>query len=150
MKYIKTYENFDNPRLQDLKDLLNYLTKTFNELGYDHKGYLDMGKYEVQFSDNKTDYKRCFNLEGEYSTSGWGGIRAKIFLSIVMRIGSLSDGLVKFIPAYFKTINGLELYREDSDFYNTTFEIVGNLNDITEQITVEDIKMKFDSNKYNL
>ena len=144
MKYIKTYENFDNPRLQDLKDLLSYLKNIFNELGYDHVCYLDRGKYEYQFSDlNKEKDQHCFNLEGEYSTS-------KIFLSVILRIGSFDDNFSKFIPEYFKSIEGLELYSENADWYNTTFEVVGNLNDITEQISVKDIKMKYDAKKFNI
>jgi hypothetical protein len=87
--------------------------------------------------------QHCFNLEGEYSTS-------KIFLGVNLRIGSYDDELSKFLPEYFKTIEGLELYKEDLAWLVTTFEVVGNLNDITEQIYVEDIKMKFDTNKYNL
>ena len=142
----KIYENrfLANPRLQDLKDLLSYLTKIFNELGYDQVSYWDRGKYEIQFSDwNKEKDQHCFNLEGEYSVS-------KIFLAVIMRIGSFNDNFVKFIPEYFKTIEGLELYSESPDWYNTTFEVVGNLNDITDQITTEDIKIKFSANKYNL
>ena len=146
MKHLKTYENkfSDNPRLQELKELLSYLTKIFNELGYDHSSWYEIGKYEIQFSDlNKEKHKHCFNLEGEYSTS-------KIFLAVILRIGSFDDDLSKFLQEYFKTIKGLKLHSESSEWYNTTFEVVGNLNDITKQISVEDIKMKFNAKKYNI
>jgi hypothetical protein len=145
MKYIKKYEQtFDNPRLQDLKDLLSHLIKVFNELGYDNKNYFDNAKYEIQFSNiTKIKDQHTFNLEGEFSIT-------KIFLAIKMRIGSLNDNLIKFIPKYFKTINGLELYNENPYFYITTFEIVSNLYNIIEQISIKDIQIKFDANKYNI
>ena len=143
MKYIKTYEDSfdDNPRLPDLLKLITYLKKVFQGFGYTlDDWYRNIDMYELYFNFKKG---RAFDIIGDYSTT-------LIFLKVVMRIASTDDILAKFIPEYFKTIDGLKLYREDKDFFTTTFQIVGDVDDIISQITKEDIETKIESIKYNL
>lgn len=137
---ITLFENF-NPMLDEQKKLLSHITKIFNQMGYDYYGYLDRGTFETDYFKTKNNI--VFNIKGDHSVS-------LIFLTITLRIGSVDDEVAKFVPDYFKTIDGLELYREDKDWFNTTFEIVGNVDDIIKQITVEDFEIKFKSKNYNL
>lgn len=146
MRYIKQFEKYPtfNIQLDFQKKLLSHITKVFNELGYDYGGFFLGTTHETEFYVSIDGEKeRAFTIKGDHSVS-------LIFLSVILGIGSLTDELGKFVPTYFKTINGLELYSEHKDFYNTTFKIVGDVDNIIEQITAEDIKLKFESNKYNL
>jgi len=140
MRYIRTFEDSfgKNPRLHDLYKIINYLKILFQDFGYEYnRGY---SINELEFKNKKG---RVFDINGDYSTT-------LIFLSVVMRIESTNDILANFIPEYFKTIDGLKLYREDNDFFSTTFQIVGDVDDIISQITKDDIEMKLKTKSYNL
>ena len=139
MKYLKKYENI-NPRLDDLKKLLDHLTKVIKRFGYDYSNFFEHFKYEVEFRNEK---ELVFTIEGDFSVS-------LIYLSVNLRIGSFDDDLSKFFSEYFKTIDGLTLYNESSSFFVTTFRIDGDVNEIIKQITKEDIEMKYQGNKFNI
>jgi len=140
MRYIKVFEDFDdNPRLSDLLKLLKHLKYIFQDFGYQLE-FWNNDKYESYFKNKKG---RVFDIIGDYSSQ-------LIFLKVVMRIESPNDTLAKFIPEYFKTIDGLKLYREDKDFFTTTFQIVGDVDDIISQITKDDIEIKLKTKSYNL
>ena len=142
MKYIKTYEDINpNKRLDELKKLLNHLVEMFNELGYDNeRNYDDYQYVNLFWNANK---QRSFNLNGEFSNS-------LIFLDVGMRVGYTRDNLAKFIPNYLKTINGLVLCSESPQFFTTTFQVVDNVDNIIDQISVEDFKLKMEREKYNI
>ena len=156
MKYIKVYEDINpNTRLDELKRLLSHLAEMFKELGYYHVSKYDEYQYANNFFTTKPPSIRtknlnfppqkinCFDIDGEFSKS-------LIFLSVTMRIASKDDELVKFIPEYFKTISGLKLYSENPNFFNTQFEVVDDVDNIIEQITIKDFKGKLQSKKYNI
>ena len=39
---------------------------------------------------------------------------------------------------------------ENKDFFNTQFEVVDNVDNIIDQITIEDFKQKLQSKKFNI
>ena len=139
MKYLKLYEEITNTRLPDLKKLLDHLVEVFTNIGYYHNNFLS-DELETHFV-TKDSGSRIFDLLGDYSS-------AFIIIKIIIRIAS--NATDKQIPEYFKTIDGLKLYSEDKDWYSTTFQIVGDVDDIISQITKEDIETKIESIKYNL
>ena len=144
MKYIKKYESVNpNPRLDELKKLLIYLTNLFKELGYGHEKHYDETQYVNNFYNEEKNAKRSFDIDGEFSNS-------LIFLSVTMRIGSIDDELVEFIPDYLKTLDGLELYSENKDFYYTTFNVVDKVDNIIDQISIDDFKQKLQAKKFNI
>jgi hypothetical protein len=151
MKYLKTYENKINPRLDELKKLLSHLAEMFKELGYYHLPKYDEYQYannfftdiSTMFGHGPNNGQNCFDINGEFSNS-------LIFLCITMRIASIDDDLVKFIPEYLKTINGLKLYSENPSFFNTQFQVVDNVDNIIYQISIDDFKKKLQSKKYNI
>jgi len=67
-----------------------------------------------------------------------------------MRIKSIDDNVSEYIPEYFKTIDGLKLYRDNPGFYTTSFQVVDNVDNIIPQITKEDFEFKINTIKYNL
>jgi len=156
MKYLKKFEIFatnPNPRLDDLKKLLSHLVEMFKELGYYHLPKYDEFEYVNNFFSNKIGLfshldrghpgHNCFDINGEFSNS-------LIFLSITERIGSTNDDLANFIPEYFKTIKGLKLHSEDNMFFQVNFEVVDNVDNIINKISIEDFKQKLQLKKYNI
>ena len=141
MKYIKMFENNKNTRLDELKKLLSHIRQLFCiEFGYIYKQYYTDDKYENIFL-NEGD--TSFEITGQFSSS-------LIFFQVVLRSGSIDDNIVKYIPEYFKTINGLYFYSNNPKFYTTTFEVVDNVDNIIPQITIEDFESKMRGKKYNL
>jgi len=147
MKYIKKYESVNpNSRLDELKKLLSHFVSMFKELGYGHQAHYDEYQYVNNFynQDFKNNFdRRAFDIDGEFSNS-------LIFLSVTMRIASVDDELVEFIPDYLKTISGLKLYSENPGFFNTQFEIVDNVDNIIDQISIKDFELKADRKKFNI
>jgi len=142
MKYIKAYEGVNpNKRLDELKKLLSHLSDIFIQLGYEHSQNYDEYQYTNHFYRKQRE--NSFDIVGEFSNS-------LIFLAFIKRIGSLDDDLAQYIPKYFRTIKGLKLYSENTTFNNTTFEVIDNVDDIIEQISMEDIELKMDREKYNI
>ena len=139
MKYLKLYEEITNTRLPDLKKLLDHLVEVFTNIGYYHNNFLS-DELETHFV-TKDSGSRIFDLLGDYSS-------AFIIIKIIIRIAS--NATDKQIPEYFKTIDGLKLYSEDKDWYSTTFQIVGDVDDIISQITEDSLKMFLDAKKYNI
>jgi len=142
MKHLKTYED-NNYRedLNDLKKLLYHIKNVIDSLGYlSITNFIDT-QYNIYFSKFPNTEKKIFEIQGEFSKS-------LTFLSITLRIGMNDFSL--FIQQYFKTINGLELYNENPNFFNIQYKITGGVDDIINQISKDDIKLKMDTNKYNL
>jgi hypothetical protein len=144
MRYIKTYEDSENIEelKKDLKKLLLHIRRILNNY---YSSTVDFGddQYSIYFSNISVPTQRVIDIQGEFSSS-------LTFLSITLRIGSIYDDFPKFLQEYFKTISGLELYNESPSFYNTQFKITGDMDDIINQISKEDIEIKSNSNKYNI
>ena len=139
MKYLKLYEEINNPRLPDLKKLLDHLVEVFNNIGYYHNNFFS-DELETHFV-TKDSGSRIFDLKGNFS-------RAYIIISITMR--SASNAYEEQIQEYFKTIEGLKIYSEDKDWYRISFEIFGDVDNIISQITEDSLKMFLDAKKYNI
>ena len=139
MKYIKLFEH-KNTRLDELTKLLSHIANMFAEFGYINKPYYTNDKYANNFYNEKG---RSFDINGEFSSS-------LIVFDVIMRVASANDDLVDYIPEYFKTIDGLKLYRERPEWFTTVFEVVDNVDNIIPQITKEDFESKMNGNKYNL
>ena len=139
MKYLKLYEEINNPRLPDLKKLLDHLVEVFTNIGYYHNNFFS-DELETHFV-TKDSGSRIFDLKGNFS-------RAYIIISITMR--SASNAYEEQIQEYFKTIEGLKIYSEDKDWYRISFEIFGDVDNIISQITEDSLKMFLDAKKYNI
>ena len=139
MKYIKLFEH-KNTRLDELKKILDHISNVFIEFGYINKRYYTDDKYENHFY-NEED--RSFDITGEFSSS-------LIVFDVIMRAKSIDDIIVEYIPEYFKTIDGLNLYRESPEWFTTSFEVVDNVDDMIPQITKEDFESKMNVKKYNI
>jgi len=141
MKYLKKIEEVNpftvNERLITLKELLSHIIKVFNELGFDNKNYWNNSKYEVEFR-NKKHLPNLWNIE----------MYIDYFVNkIILKITNLNNNsIIKFIPEYFKTIDGVKFL--DKDKYTSKFEI--NFNIDIKQINKKDFEFKLKADEYNL
>jgi len=135
----KTNDNFDNSDTE-VKKLLSHLIKILNIYSYDYSNYYNSnGQHETEFYDL---YK--FNLYTISVDSILGS-----HLSIHR---NKNTKLYFFIMQYFKSISGLKVSNETK--YYITYDIIGDVDDIIKQITIEDFDYKYeiynDANKFNL
>jgi len=142
MKYIKEKESYigiyNNPKLSELKKLLNHLTNVFHELGFDYCNYINNGEYEVEF--NKGDDLFYIVLS----------LRAEGLLLQIKKASTFGSNFLHFIPEYFKSVEGLKkLETINSTINSITFKI-NNVESIIEQVTVEDIEKRYKISKYKL
>lgn len=139
MKYLKLYEEITNTRLPDLKKLLDHLVEVFTNIGYYHNNFLS-DELETHFV-TKDSGSRIFDLLGDYSSA---------YIIIIITMRSASKAYDEQIQEYFKIIEGLKIYSENKDWYRISFEIVGDVDDIINQITEDSLKMFLDAKKYNI
>jgi len=141
MKYIKKYEDLNLAHEFDInesKRLLSHLIKIFNEIGYDNSNYYDRGKHESEFFEN-SHFLFLISVEAKYQK----------ILSITISILGNRNETVSFIPKYFDSISGLKkLHNSLSDVFD--YEIIGDVDDIIDQISTDNFEIKINSNKYNL
>jgi len=152
MKHIKTFEykpSLGSDMLNDSMKLLNSVTKVFVKLGYGYKEYYfeEGRRHENRFYKNGTYDHLPFHFN---ISCGYDSKNIYFYIETIAN----NDMLVKNLPVYFKTINGLKLY--DVKFFTTKFKVVGNIDNIINQIPKtkkyfeEDFKFRINSNKYNL
>jgi hypothetical protein len=144
MKHIKAYEDLENIKelKEDLKRLLLHIKYVLKDK-YVATINFDDYQYSIWFSNSSKPEERVIDIQGEFSSS-------LTFLSITLRIGSVYDDFPKFLQEYFKTISGLELHSKNPIFFNITYKITDNIDNIINQISKEDMEIKLNSNKYNI
>lgn len=134
MKYIKKFEH----NIDDLKKLLSHFNSFFEEIGYDHKGYIDRGSWMSEY-----------HKDGEYMF----GLTVNQYNNLIFQesLANADDEEVNYIAKYLKTINGLKVQNEaDGAFIKIVFNVFGNVYDIIDQITMDDFLFKHKTIKYNL
>ena len=137
MKHLKIYEDINE--VTDIKKILSHLNKFFSFYGINYSNYFENRTYETEYFIS--DRRLLFDISVD-------NILGK-HLSI--RIEN-NESFYKYILEYFKTIKGLEIYSEYSN--RIKFDIIGNINDIIEQITNDDFDSKYEiykmTSKFNL
>jgi len=140
MKYLKTFEkkskNISN--VDDIKKLLSHLIEIFTYYGIDYSNYYENRKYETEFHSSGTTL-----FEVSVDTVLGSHLSIHIFNG---------DPFYIFLLFYFKNIKELKI-----DFESNTkivFDIIGDVDNIIEQITNDDIDSNFklhnSVNKFNL
>jgi len=150
MRYIKTYElisKVDYEKLnEDLKKLLNYFIKFFNDLGFTDNNFLATNQWETEFNDKDGNYIFCIIMSIRNN---------KIYLKIKKSLTySLNNIVISFIEYLkFNVVRDTDykiIFINETSYGTNLFVVKGDVNEIISKISKKDFEIYMDSNKYNL
>lgn len=106
--------------------------------------------FSVYYSRAVEEYNKCYFYKNKNDILFY--IRTSDNSLVFHMSNNIISNIVKFIPIYFKTINGLivKYHQEGHHQFEVYISNDADIDDIINKITKKDFNLKLNTNKYNI